>query len=136
MPADILADYGFTLVALGLSAGLFLVQLLVADLAGIRAGHKPGHAIAADGSFLFRASRAHANLNESFSAFVALVFFGVAIGASPTGLNAGAGLYLLGRVAHMACYYAGWPLLRSVAFGLSLLGLFAMLGVGLLAISW
>ncbi|MEN8720122.1 MAG: MAPEG family protein [Oceanococcaceae bacterium] len=134
MPADIFADYGFTLVALGLSAGLFLVQLLVADLAGIRAGHKPGNAIPADGRFLFRASRAHANLNESFSAFIALVIFGVAIGASATGLNAGAGLYLLGRVAHMLCYYAGWHLLRSVAFGVSLLGLFVMLSVGLLAI--
>jgi uncharacterized MAPEG superfamily protein len=33
----------------------------------------------------------------------------------------------------MACYYAGWKLMRSVSFGLSLVALVGMLVVGLMA---
>ena len=134
MAAEWLTPYQLTLLALGLSALLFVLQILVVDLAGIRAKHKPGHPVVPDGSFHFRASRAHANTNESYGLFLALVVFGIAVQAQPAWLNGAALVYLLGRLGHMLCYYANLSLARSIAFGVALVGLIGMLGAGLLAL--
>lgn len=116
-----------TVLAMLLAGLLFLVQLLVADVAGIIAKHKPGHPISADSrSFLFRAARAHANTNESIAIFVIFAVVGLLVNANSSWLNALALLYVGGRAGHMATYYAGWSIPRSIMFGVSLLALLGM----------
>jgi uncharacterized MAPEG superfamily protein len=119
---------------MGATGGLLLVQLLVLDVAGLQARHRPGAPVEPDhGNFLFRASRAHANTNESIAAFILLGLFGV-LSAAPAGwLNTLSWVYILARIAHMLCYYANVQLLRSLSFGVGLAALFGMLVVGVLA---
>ena len=70
--------YSPTIVAVGLAGGLLLLQLIVADLSAIRAGHKAGTPIPVDFSrFHFRAARAHTNTNESLAGFGLLAIAGV-----------------------------------------------------------
>ncbi|HEY3078181.1 MAG TPA: MAPEG family protein [Burkholderiales bacterium] len=123
-----------TIWAMGATGGLLLVQLLVLDVAGLKARHRPGAPVEPDhGNFLFRASRAHANTNESIAAFILLGLFGV-LSAAPAGwLNTLSWVYILARIAHMLCYYANVQLLRSLSFGVGLAALFGMLVVGVLA---
>ena len=123
-----IAAYGPTIWAMGLVGGLLLVQLLIADLVGLKAGHVPGKAVEADPrDFLFRATRAHANTNESIAGFILISLFAMASPLSPFWVNALSGLYLASRIAHMASYYVANQPLRSIAFGVSLLTLFALL---------
>lgn len=118
-------------VAIGI---LLIVQLLIADFAGIRAGHKAGTPIAPDSSnFLFRAARAHANTNESISAFALFALVGVLSGTDPLWLGSLAWFYVAARIAHMMSYYANRKLPRSSAFALSLIalgGMFTTIAVG------
>lgn len=127
---DAIEAYYPTLWAMGAAGALLLVQLIIADFAGIKAGHKPGTPVAADsGSFLFRATRAHANTNESISAFGLLAVTGILSSAAPQWLYALCWSYVLCRVAYTLFYYANKAMLRSTAFGLSLvalLGVFAL----------
>ncbi|MFN2427058.1 MAG: MAPEG family protein [Candidatus Binatia bacterium] len=126
--------YYLTILAMGATGALLLVQLVVVDVAGMRAGHSPGAPIPTDhGSFLFRAGRAHANTNESVAAFVLLALFGMFTGASPGWLNGLAITYAAARLSHMVCYYAGVQILRSVSFGAALVALVGMLLTGLLS---
>jgi uncharacterized MAPEG superfamily protein len=129
---DSLVPYAPTVHALGAVGALLLAQIVVADVAGIRAHHPPGMPVEADPkNFLFRAVRAHANTNESIAAFVLLALFGIFVGASASALNALAWVYAIGRAGHMAFYYAGIGLARSVSFGIAMLALVGMLVVGL-----
>ena len=129
---DWLLRYSSTIWAMGAMGGLLLVQLIVLDVAGIRAGHKPGMPIEGGHEhFHFRASRAHANTNESIAAFVLLAVFGIFAGASPRLLNGCALLYVAARVAHMAFYYTGIQIMRSLSFLIAFLALIGMLLAGL-----
>jgi hypothetical protein len=66
--AEWLTPYAATVVAIGATSSFLLIQILVADFAGIRARHERGTPISADhDDFLFRASRAHADTNERAS---------------------------------------------------------------------
>lgn len=125
--------YGPAVLALGAAGGLLLLQLVVADVAGIRAGHVPGAPVATDhASFLFRAVRAHANTNESVAAFVLLLLFAMLSSASPAWVNGLAWVWVGARAAHSAFYWADVRVMRSVAFGVSLTALVALLAIGLL----
>lgn len=127
-----LTPYAPTIWALGLTGGLLLLQILVLDGAGVVAGHRPGMPIEADpGRFLFRASRAHANTNESLAAFILLALTGILAGATPAWVNGLSWTYLLARVGHMLCYYAGLQVPRSTSFVIGLLALVGLLVVGL-----
>lgn len=122
-----LIPYVPTVLAMTAIGGLFLVQLLVLDFAGIRARHVPGTPIAADhGSFLFRATRAHANTNESIAAFVLLTLVALLASAAPAWTNGCAWLYVMARLGHMLCYYADLRLARSVAFAVGLVALIVL----------
>jgi uncharacterized MAPEG superfamily protein len=79
------------------------------------------------GHFFFRAHRAHANTNESVAVFLLLAVCGVLSGASPWWLNTLAWVYVLGRLAHMLCYYANVPRVRSVSFLVAFVALIGML---------
>jgi len=120
--------YSLTVLALGATGALILVQLIVVDVASIRAKHTPGAPIAVDHeNFLFRAGRALANTNESVAAFVLLALFGMLSTASPHALNLLAWVYVVARIGHMLCYYAGARILRSISFGIGLTALLGML---------
>jgi uncharacterized MAPEG superfamily protein len=126
---DWLVPYELTVLAMTAVAGLFLIQLLVVDVAGIRASHKPGMPVEADPrNFLFRATRAHGNTNESIAAFVLLAVVGMLLVASAAWLNTLAWIYAGARAGHMLCYYADLRAARSTFFGIglaALLGMFA-----------
>ena len=81
---EVLDTYQATIYSLGAVATLMLVQLLVIDLIGIRHKHEPGMPVSPDHSdFLFRATRALGNTNESISIYIILVIFCILSGASP-----------------------------------------------------
>lgn len=125
---ELRAVYDLTIYALGAAGALVLVQLLVADLAGIKARHVPGSAVVADhDNFLFRASRTVANTNESIAAFVLAALFGLFVGAAPAGLNAFAWLFVVARVAYMGCYYCDFRRFRSISFGVGFVAILGML---------
>ncbi|PCJ47885.1 MAG: hypothetical protein COA74_10665 [Gammaproteobacteria bacterium] len=130
----ILSLYTTAIIAVGITGGLLLVQLLVVDVVGIMAGHVPGTPVPSNhDNFMFRAARAHANTNESVSSFILLMAFAMLSSAPPSWVNGLSLLYVAGRVAHMCFYYANMKILRSVSFGISLLALLGILGAGIAA---
>ncbi|PIB16785.1 MAPEG family protein [Vibrio rotiferianus] len=127
--------YSPTIVAIGLTGFVFLVQLLVLDVLGLAQRHTPGHPIEADHeSFLFRASRSLHNSNESVGIYILFVMFALLSSASADMLNIAVWVYLTGRVLHMLFYYINLKILRSIAFVISLIGLGAIFILG--AINW
>lgn len=125
-----LNPYCFTLLSLWIMGCLMLIQLLIADLVGIRQHHRPGTAVTPDQGAFFRVSRTLANTNESVAIFLLAAVFGVLSGANPVLMNIGSLIYLAGRIGHMVCYYAAWGIPRSIVFGVSLLGIALMLFAG------
>lgn len=131
----LIETYGPTIASFGVIGGLLLIQLLVADVLGIVSGHTPGTGVPPNhDDKLFRATRAHANTNESIASFLAIAVFGIAVSAAPVWLNNLSLLYVAGRIGHMCCYYADLRVLRSLFFAVSLLALFGMLTAGW--VSW
>jgi uncharacterized MAPEG superfamily protein len=132
MMLDWALPYRATVAAMGTMGGLLLLQMIIADVAGVRAGHVPGAAVTGGhDDFFFRAFRAHTN--ETLGAFILLALFGILRTASPTGLNACATVYVAARLAHMVCYYADIKLMRSASFVVAFLALVGMLVVGVAA---
>lgn len=123
-------SHGLTLSALVAAGFLFLIQLVVADLTAIRAGHQAGYPVPANSdSLLFRTARAHANTSESIATFAIFAIAGVLAAADPVWLGVFAWGWVGCRVLHMAFYYGNQKLLRSTAFGVSLIMLIGMGGV-------
>jgi len=119
---------------MGLAGFTFLVQLLIADVVALKTRHTPGYPIEPDhNDLLFRSSRVLSNTNESVAIFILLVGFALLSSANPQWLNNCSVIYLIGRVSHMVFYYADLKLLRSISFGVSLLGLTAIFITGLMA---
>ena len=119
--AEVALAYHSTLVAGAVLAALFLVQVLVADVAGMRVKHVPGMPVT-DGhaSFHFRAVRALGNTNETLGLFLLLAALALAFGADVKWTAILAWIYVVARAGHMAFYYARMGLARSIAFGLGL----------------
>ena len=131
MSETLLTTYASAVGALGYVAALMMVQLLVADVLGIRHKHTPGSTVPADhANILFRATRAVGNMNESIGIFICALLFCVLGSASP-GLTANAAWgYAIARTLYLVCYYANLQIPRSICFGLSLLALAVMLYAG------
>ena len=126
--AAFIDPYVLTIWCLVWLGGLLVVQLVVADVVGLRKGHIPGTAVTTShNDFHFRAVRAHANANESLGAFIILAGCAVALQADPQWTNLSAVLYAGARTLHTLVYWAGLSKIRSVAFGLSLVGLLGLL---------
>jgi uncharacterized MAPEG superfamily protein len=125
---EALLAYQSTLVACAALAVLIMVQVLVADFASIKAKHVPGMPVTeGHGSFLFRASRALGNTNETLGLFLLLVALAVVFGARAQWVGVLAWVYVAGRAGHMAFYYARKGFARSISFGVSLGAQFALL---------
>lgn len=123
--------YESTIMAMGVMAGLMLLQLLIADAVGIKAKHSPGSAVVANhDDFLFRATRTVANTNESIAIFLLASLFCILAHANPAYTATAAWGFVVARAVYAACYYFDFRLLRSVIFGLSLLFLAALLVIG------
>ncbi len=129
---EFIEPYKITVLVMGLSGMTFFLQLLIADLVGIKRRHIPGYPIEPSHNDLhFRSTRALSNTNESVAIFILLVCFSILSSANANLLNISATVYLVGRVGHMLCYYSNLKLLRSISFGASLLGLAAIFIVGI-----
>lgn len=129
---ELAATYSCALSALLLFAVLMVIQFAVADVAGIRAKHVPGMPVAGGhDSFLFRATRAHANSNEQLPLLVLMVLLCLGLGASPEWTGRLLWAFVAARVGHMLFYYADQRLARSGAF---VIGSIAQLGLLVLAV--
>ena len=109
---------------------LALVQILLAATArtaelglkwnaGARDGETP-----APGKLAGRLLRAQANLVETLPIFIAAILMAQMTARDGTGLTLlGSHLYLLGRVLYLPLYAFGVAYIRSLAWGVSLVGL-------------
>ncbi len=129
-----LETYQWSILIVGLTAMLSIVQLLAFDFMAIKQRHPPGHPVTNDhNSLLFRLSRAHANMNETMGAMILLFLFVLFTSADPRWVNGLMGFYFICRLLHMVFYYAGQAALRGVVFGISLLALIGLFVVGIMA---
>ena len=127
MPSFLL-PYASTLTALFVLAVLIAIQFGVADIAGIRAKHVPGMpVIGGHGDFFFRATRAHANSQETLGLFLLLVLLCLFSAANPKWTDNYVWLFVAARAGHMVCYYADWRAARSGFFTLGALAEVGML---------
>jgi len=133
---DMFSEYFVTVVSLTITGMLIIIKVLILDLLLLRSKHVPGTSIEEHHSnLIFRANRALANFNESFSAFIALAISGIFLAASPIAVNLCAVSYLLSRVTYMICYYTDARKLRSVMFGFSFTALIILLITNIIAIT-
>ena len=125
---DVLLAYHPTILACVALAALIMLQVLIADVASIKAKHVPGMPVTSGhGSFHFRAVRALGNTNETLGLFLLLIVLATALGTNVTWTNALAWVYVGARAGHMTFYYLRQGLLRSACFGLGLAAQFALL---------
>ena len=75
-----------------------------------------------------RVRRAHANLIENLAPFAILVLVAHAAGLANETTAQGATIFFFARVAHFLVYSAGIPYVRTLAFGVALLGELRILG--------
>jgi uncharacterized MAPEG superfamily protein len=123
--------YEGTIVALGAMALLMFLQLVFADIVGIKSRHTPGGSVQVDHeNILFRSTRTVANTNESIAIFVLASFFCIMSNASPTLTAYAAWGFVVARLAYAMCYYSNIQLWRSVFFGVSLLCLLVLVVIG------
>lgn len=132
---ELLLPHHSLIAASAVLAALVLAQVLVTDLAGMRARHVPGMPVTGGhADFHFRATRAHANTNENLPVQVLLTLLAVLLAAEPRWSAGAAWAFAAARAGHMAFYYFDWRLARSIAFGAGLAAQFALLVVCLMAL--
>ena len=125
---ELLSPYHSALIAGVVLASLIMLQVLIADVASIKAKHVPGMPITdGHGSFLFRSARALGNTNETLGLFLLTAVLAMAFGARAQWVNALVWAYVAGRAGHMLFYYLRQGLLRSISFGIGLGATFALL---------
>ena len=112
-----MSEYQVSVLALLALALMIIAQLVVVDLARGRAGIKPGMAV--DGgpsSFVFRAQRAHANTLENLGVFVLVAVLAMMVKAPSEWVDGACVGFLAARLGHMASYYLGWIVPRTVSW--------------------
>ena len=80
-----------------------------------------------------RLARAQANFFETFPIFIAAVILALSVGTTD-GTKLGAWLWLGGRVAYLPLYAFGVPVVRSLAWIVSLVGIVMVLAPALKAL--
>lgn len=128
-----LGSYEISILILGLTGALSLLQLLAFDVMAIKLKHPPGYPIeSSHKNLLFRLFRAHANTNETLGAMILLFLFALFSQADPTWVNRLMLAYFCSRILHMIFYYAAKPLLRGIVFGVSIISLLGLFLVGIM----
>jgi uncharacterized MAPEG superfamily protein len=131
---DIGQTYQFTLYAMTAMTLLMFVQVIIADVVGIRSQHTPGASVPADHSDLFfRVTRTVANTNETIAIFILAVAVCLFSGASPTYTAYAAWTFVIARAAYAVLYYGNLKVMRSVVFAISILALACLLIIGLIS---
>lgn len=126
--------YENTILAMGAMALLMFVQLIFADLVGVRSKHTPGGLIPVDHEkLLFRSTRAVANTNESIAIFILASLFCIFSNASPIYTAYASWGFVVARLFYALFYYGNLRLCRSATFGISLLFLSALMVIGVSA---
>jgi uncharacterized MAPEG superfamily protein len=69
-----------------------------------------------------RVRRAHANMAENLAPFAVLVLVAHVTGKANGTTALGAELFFVGRVAHLLVYAVGIPVVRTLVFGVALVG--------------
>lgn len=121
------------LVMVGLAGLLVLVQLLLAAApraltSGLGWAMGPRDAGPAPVTLRAqRADRAYRNMLETFPVFAAAALAVVAADATSTGTALGAQLYFWGRVIYVPAYIYHVPALRSLVWGVAMLGIVLLL---------
>lgn len=132
---ELLLPYHTSLMGLLILAVLIVIQFGIADVAGIRAKHVPGMPVTeGHGSFLFRATRAHANTYENIGLFLLLVMLCLFGGANPLWTSIGIWVFVVARAVHMICYYADLRAIRSTAFTIGAIAELGLLAVAIIAL--
>lgn len=120
------------LVYLGWSAILLIVQVLIqSQLATMEQGIGYGMSPRDDdrkveGKVAGRAQRALRNLLETYPAFVALALALALTGKTSGWALTGTAIWFWARVAHLPLYLAGIPVVRTLAWLVSVIGLVVM----------
>ena len=129
---EIIQMYESTILALGAMTLLMFIQLVFADLVGMKSKHRPGNSVSADHkSLLFRSTRTVANTNESIAIFLLAVLFCIFSNATPSSTAYASWGFVATRFVYAGFYYTNLQLLRSLTFAMSLLCLLALLVIGL-----
>ena len=74
-----------------------------------------------------RATRALANMHEALPVFLALALLNMIVGTAAGLAVTGATLFLIARVVYVAIYVAGVPVLRTLVWAVSWVGLALMI---------
>jgi len=115
------------------SVALGLVQLSAAMVAGLASGRLAWNVGARDtegprlGKIAARIERAWRNYLETFPLFAAVVLLASALGKHNATTALGAGLYFYGRLAHVVIYATGAPVVRTLIWTVSLVGIILVL---------
>ncbi|WP_132250287.1 MAPEG family protein [Methylobacterium segetis] len=113
---------------------LGLVHIVAASASGLRqrgglawaASNREGKAPEVTGAAA-RLEKASKNFFETFPIFAALVLACAVIGRHNTAVIAGAYLYVIGRAAYLPIFAFGIPVMRTLAWGVSMLGILLVL---------
>ncbi|OYU69734.1 MAG: hypothetical protein CFE28_06785 [Alphaproteobacteria bacterium PA2] len=115
------------LTMLTYSVGLLFVLIIIQATAGIRAqGLKPlansRDNLPPPGVFQARAKRCVDNHREGLTLFAPLILVAALAQVSNHATVLGAQLFFIGRVAHAGIYLAGLPMIRPLAWAVSIVG--------------
>lgn len=122
-------EYALSGLAIYVLAVLYVVQMIVGDLAQDAAGHTPGRAFeGTHDQFAFRAVRAPANSLENMPFMMVLTALGIAFGAAPLVTNGLAVAAVGCRLVHMLAYYADRRYVRGYSWMAGVLVMLLMIG--------
>ena len=106
---------------------LFLLILIPATESIIRSGVMaqagPRDNLPAPSVFNKRATRLKNNMIENMVLFAPVVLLASAAGVSTGNTILGAQIFFFARVVHAVIYLAGWPMIRPLAWAVSLVGI-------------
>jgi uncharacterized MAPEG superfamily protein len=132
MSEAMLTTYSWAAAAVIAMLTMYVVQIIVGDLAQDAKGHTPGKVYEGDhDDFTFRAIRAPLNSLENMPFMILLILMGVALSAAPIWLNLLAISCALVRFAHMLAFWAGIRPIRQASWMFGVLAMILLSGLDL-----
>ena len=106
--------------------GLFIPSGLKLSHEGLAWGAGPQDTPSTDTIALGRARRAHENLKENLPVFLVVAVLTMVQGTAPAAVT-GASVWVIARLIYLPLYLFGVPWLRTLVYGISLIGLLLMI---------